>query len=241
MSNQIKDLVIQVPNQNKAVYNVGHNEDLGYFEFSNLTIGGQFSFIMRQGSQAANLNLDRIHILSADTRGYLEQPQKYGVNVSQGALTVYNFSPNPDSLIKLKAKEISIGQMNNPVTGSGIFVGGFGDHGGRVEIDELQTRNVYSTGRIPFGVADFITAAIFVVNGAHAKKIRHTGETITYGVNDMVLDAWGEVDHWLIEGPVISYGPSRIGFVNFGTVKYFESHAPIETYGLGARGYNQYV
>lgn len=240
VENQVKDLIIQVPSQQKAIFNVGHVENLGHFEFINLTLGGQFSFIMRQGCQTADLNLDYVHIVSADTRGFLEQPQKYGVNVLQGALTVYNFNSNVDSLITLTATNISIGQSNNPVTGSGIFVAGFGDHGGRVEIDELETNNVYSTGRIPFGVADLITAAIFIVNGVHAQRVIHTGETVTYGVNDMVLDAWGVVDHWLIQGPVISYGPSGIGFVNFGIVKNFEAYAPIETYGLGARGYNQY-
>lgn len=39
---------------------------------------------------------------------------------------------------------------------------------------------------------------------------------------------------------VISYGPSGVGFVNFGFVKNFTVNAPLQTYGLGARGYNQY-
>lgn len=238
--NQIQDLNIQVPSQQKAIFSAGYVKNLGHFEFKNLKLNGQFSFIMRKGSQTADLNLDSIHILSSDTRGYLEQPQKYGVNVLQGALTVYNFNPSINSLITLKATNISIGQTDSPVTGSGVFIAGFGDNGGRVEIEELQTNNVYSTGRIPFGVANLITAAIFIVNGVYAKKVIHLGETVTYGVNDMVLDTWGKVDHWLVNGPIISYGPSGIGFVNFGVVKYFESHAPIETYGLGARGYNQY-
>lgn len=238
--NQLKNLVINAPSQQKAIFNAGNDKNLGYFEFANLTLSGQFSFIMRQGSQKANLHLKQVHVLSADTRGYMEQSQKYGVNVLQGGLTIYNFNPDANSLITLKATDISIGQTENPVTGSGVFVAGFGDHGGRVEIEELHTNNVYSTGRIPFGVANLITAAIFIVNGVHAQQVKHTGETITYGVNDMVLDAWGVVDHWIIDGPIISYGPSGIGFVNFGIVKNFESHAPIETYGLGARGYNQY-
>ena len=240
VENHISDSNIQAPTQLKSIFNAGYNENLGHFEFKNLKLGGQFSFIMRKESKVADLNLDSIHILSADTRGYLEQPQKYGVNVLQGALTVYNFNPDANSLINLKATNISVGQLDNPVTGSGIFIAGFGDTGGRVKVEKLQTATVYSTGRIPFGVSDVITAAVFIVNGVHAKQVIHLGETVTYGVNDMVLDAWGEVDHWLVRDQVISYGPSGIGFVNFGVVKYFESHAPIETYGLGARGYNQY-
>jgi len=36
------------------------------------------------------------------------------------------------------------------------------------------------------------------------------------------------------------YGPSGIGFVNFGTVNTFVAKADVETHGLGARGFNQY-
>jgi len=39
---------------------------------------------------------------------------------------------------------------------------------------------------------------------------------------------------------VVSYGPSGIGFVNFGTVGDFTAEAEVVTYGLGARGFNQY-
>lgn len=238
--NCVSDLNIQVSEHQRAIFNAGYIENLGHFEFENLKLSGQFSFIMRKESQTADLKLDAIHILNADTRGYLEQPQKYGVNVLQGALTVYNFNSDENSLITLKATNLSIGQKDSPVTGSGVFIAGFGDDGGKVTVEELQTNSVYSTGRIPFGVADLITAAIFIVNGVHAKRVIHSGETITYGVNDMVLDAWGIVDHWLINGPVISYGPSGIGFVNFGIVNFFEANTTIETYGVGARGYNQY-
>ncbi|MCR8968414.1 hypothetical protein [Facklamia sp. 7083-14-GEN3] len=238
--NQIHDLIIQTPVTHKAIFNAGTQEDLGTFEFSNLKVTGQFSFIMRNGSRNANIKIDNLHVLSADTRGYLEQPQKYGVNVLQGALTIYNFNPDASSLIRLQAKNISIGTEFNPVTGSGLFVGGFGDNGGKVEAEEIQTDTIYSTGRIPYGVADIITGAVFIVNSAHVKQLTHKGPTVTYGVNDMVLDAWGQVDNWLVEAPVISYGPSGVGFVNFGLVKNFVAKSAIETYGQGARGYNQY-
>lgn len=238
--NTIKDLKIQTPETQKAIFMIGLEEDLGHFTFSHLTLSGQFSFIMRKGSMAADITMDHVHVLASDTRGYLEQPQKYGVNVLQGALTVYNFNPNPDSKITLNATHIAIGTADHPVTGSGVFISGFGDKGGFVEVPTLQTDAVYSTGRIPFGVADIITGAIFIVYGAHATHVQHDGETVTFGVNDMVLDAWGVVDDWIINAPVISYGPSGVGFVNFGTVKNFVASAPIETYGLGARGYNQY-
>jgi hypothetical protein len=239
-NNQITDLNIQTADQQRAIFNAGQVENLGTLTFKNLIVKGQFSVIMRAPSKLAEINLEQIHVVSADTRHFLEQPQKYGVSVLQGALTIYNFNSDPTSLIKVNAHEIAIGEKEQPVVGSGVFIAGFGDQGGRTEIAMLQTQAVYSTGKIPFGVADFITGGIFIVNGVHAKQVIHDGEIVTYGVNDMVLDAWGEVDDWQVNAPVISYGPSGVGFVNFGSVKQFTMAAPLQTYGLGARGYNQY-
>lgn len=45
--------------------------------------------------------------------------------------------------------------------------------------------------------------------------MRNRGPVVTYGVNDMVLDNWGNVDRWIVEQKLTSYGPSGIGFVNF--------------------------
>jgi hypothetical protein len=57
----------------------------------------------------------------------------------------------------------------------------------------------------------------------------------------MVLDNWGTVDHWIADEKITSYGPSAIGFVNFGTVGLLQLNAPIETFGGGARGFNVYA
>ena len=79
-----------------------------------------------------------------------------------------------------------------------------------------------------------------MVHGAHVDEVRTHEAVVTYGQNDMVLDNWGDVDRWIAEGNVRSYGPSGIGFVNFGTTRTFRALQPIETFGLGARGFNAY-
>lgn len=238
--NEVKNLTILTSPLNKAIYNTIVQKDLGLFSFKNLKLTGQFSFITRTGVMKAKLEVDNLHIVSSDSRKYLEQPQKYGVNALQGALTIYNTSTDVDSMVECSLSNISIGLKNAPVVGSGIFVGGGGDAGGRLSVDKIHTLEVHSTGFIPFGVSDIITAAVFVLNGAKANNVIHDGEIVTYGVNDMVLDAWGEVDTWTCNYPITSYGPSGVGFVNFGTVGTFIANAPLTTYGLGARGYNQY-
>lgn len=239
-NNTVRDLVVSAPAGHKAIYLAETREDLGFFLFDNITLTGQFSLIFRQGVLNASVSISDLDIIASDSRHYLEQPQKYGVNVLQGALTIYNFCNEPKSTIQVTASNIRIGRRNAPVFGSGVFIAGFGDKGGRVDVAQLHTLEVYSTGKIPFGASDFITAAIFILNGTKVKDIVHDGEIVTYGVNDMVLDAWGEVEEWTCNAPVISYGPSGIGFVNFGIVKRLVANAPFETYGLGSRGYNQY-
>jgi hypothetical protein len=71
--------------------------------------------------------------------------------------------------------------------------------------------------------------------------VRTREPVVTYGVNDMVLDNWGNVDRWVAEEKITSYGPSDIGFVNFGIVNELKVNAPIETFGQRARGFNVYT
>ena len=239
-NNTISDLNIDVSSQNKAIFASLNKSDLGTNRLENLFIKGQISLIFRAGVDKANIIINDVDVISSDSRHYIEQPQKYGVNVLQGALTVYNLNPNDKSNIDLQVNNLSIGRKNAPVSGSGIFIAGFGDTGGKVTIARLHTKAVYSNGKIPPGVSNFITGGVFVLNGAYAKEVITDGEVITYGTNDMVLDVWGTVDNWTSNGNVISYGASGVGFVNFGTVRNFTVNAPLQTYGTGARGYNQY-
>lgn len=240
VGNTVRDLSIQTTADQKAIYATVCEVDLGRFVFENLTLTGQFSFIARSGVLSADLSLNHITILSCDARNNPEQPQKYGVNVLQGALTIYNFNGNQQSQVKVKAENITIGCANAPVLGSGIFIAGAGDEGGTIALSRLHTGAVYSNGMLPFGIADMITAGVFILNGVVAEEVVHDGEIVTYGVNDMVLDTWGTVKNWTSNQAITSHGPSGVGFVNFGQVDNFTVNAPLQTYGLGARGYNQY-
>ena len=239
-NNRVENLKINAPETSRAIYTTYAKPDLGTFTLHNLSVSGQVALILRIGVERAKVDIEGLDIYAADARHWLEQPQKYGVNVLQGALTIYNMNGDAESLVSVQARKVAIGRKNQPVSGSGIFIAGAGDNGGKVEIEKLETGAVYSTGRIPYGVADYITGGVFILNGAHAQLVETNGELVTYGVNDMVTDVWGSVDTWVSNAPIISYGPSGIGFVNFGSVKSYTVNAPIQTYGEGARGYNQY-
>ena len=239
-NNEVSNLIIQTNPGNRAIYLLSNFPDLGTLRLKNLTITGQVQILTRTGINKTNLIADNVDVVACDARRYSEQPQKYGVNVYQGAFTVYNYNSDEKSVINATLTNISLGRKGAPVIGSGLFVAGFGDNGGWVLSDNITTGDIYSNGMIPFGQPDMITAAVFILNGAKIKKLAQIGTTTTYGVNDMVLDTWGQVEKWTAEKAITSYGPSGIGFVNFGVVDEFEAKDKIETFGLGARGFNQY-
>lgn len=239
-NNEVSNLTIQTNPNNRAVYTLSNHSDLGILSLRNLIITGQVQILTRAGTNKTTLIADQIDIVACDARRYSEQPQKYGVNVYQGAFTVYNYNSAQDSIINATLTNISLGRKGAPVMGSGLFVCGFGDNGGWVISDMITTGDIYSNGMLPNGQPDMITAGVFIVNGTKIKNVTLKGLVTTYGVNDMVLDNWGQVEKWTAEKPITSYGPSGIGFVNFGTVDEFEAKDKIETFGLGARGFNQY-
>ena len=239
-NNRVANLTVVATSAARAIYTQTGLADMGRITLKDLTVTGQVSIITRSGTDKLDLLVDKLHIAACDARRYSEQPQKYGVNVYQGALTVYNFSGDAKSTIRATLTNISVGAKNAPVLGSGVFVSGFGDQGGWVQLDKLTTGAVYSCGMLPYGTADMITGGVFIVYGVKAKRVEHFGEVVTYGVNDMVLDTWGSVEKWIAHAPIVSYGPSGIGFVNFGTVDTFVAESEIITNGLGARGFNQY-
>lgn len=239
-NNEVSNLSIQTSPEYRAIYLDSLEKDLKTITLNDLSVTGMVQILTHEMNETLDLTLSNIHIVSADARKYSERPMKYGVNVYQGALTVYNFNPDPKSVIKVVADNISVGVEKAPVIGSGLFFSGFNDEGGRIEIERLTTGNVYSNGMIPTGQPNLITGGIFIVYGAHAKEIISNGVTKTYGTNDMVLDVWGSVDNWTVKDDVVSYGASGIGFVNFGRVSNFRAEKNVITYGLGARGFNQY-
>lgn len=238
--NHVQSLRLMTNPKSRAIYLRTGAEDFGTIRLEDLTVTGQVGLVARVGCRKGHVAARNVHVAFADARAFPEQPQKYGVNVLQGAITLFNQNGDADSRLTATLDDISVGSAAAPVLGSGIFVGGFGDEGGRLEIDRLTTGEVNSTGLLPFGTADFITGGVFVLYGCTVAELVNKAPCRTYGVNDMVLDNWGKVERWTAEDVIESFGPSGIGFVNFGTVEEFRAEAPIRTYGLGARGFNQY-
>lgn len=161
--------------------------------------------LARDRVRSGHDEIDGLDIVAADARGQGDRPNGYGVDVLQGAFTLWNMQADESVIVTATLKGLSAGRASAPVLGSGIFVSGAGFKGGR---------------------------------HAHVAQVHNLGSVTTYGLNDMVLDNWGAVDRWVAEEKLTSFGPSGIGFVNFGIVKELKVNSAIETFGQGARGYN---
>jgi hypothetical protein len=240
-NNQVENLYLHTDQDRRALFNDTSVDRIGCFLLRHLSINGVVQLLAREQVRGGYVEVDELHIEAADARNYEERPKGYGVEVIPGAFTLWNQQDDPNVTITADITGVSAGHDGAPVRGSGIFISGAGDTGGRLIARRLETGAVYSDGGIAPGTPDRISGGIFVVSGAFADSVRSRGPVTTYGANDMVLDNWGVVDRWTAEKKITSHGASGIGFVNFGIVNTLVVNAAIETFGQGARGFNVYA
>lgn len=239
--NQIENLTLVSDVNKRAVFNDTGVAHWGRLALRDLSVIGLVQLLARDQVRGGHVEAHGVDIVEADARGYDERPKGYGVEVIPGAFTLWNQQSDVSVTITADLTGLSAGRAGAPVRGSGIFVSGAGDVGGRLIARRLETGAVYSDGGIAQGTPDRITGGVFTVYGAFVDQVRNLGPVTTYGPNDMVLDNWGTVDRWVAEDKITSYGPSGIGFVNFGTVNVLQVNAALETFGQGARGFNVYA
>jgi hypothetical protein len=239
-SNRIHNVHLCASPERRAIFNDTTVPSLGRIALHSVTTHGRVQILARDKVRGGHLEVNGLHIVAADARPGSERPHGHGVYVLQGAFTLWNMQRDEDVALSADLAGLSAGREGAPVRGSGIFIAGAGDAGGRLIVRRLETGPVYSDGGIQPGTPDHISGGVFVVYGAYVDSVHNGGPVTTYGANDMVLDNWGMVDRWTTDEKITSYGPSGIGFVNFGTVKVLQVNAPIETFGQGARGFNVY-
>jgi hypothetical protein len=237
----IESLTIHTDPDRRALFNDTQVESLGRLVLRDLSTIGTIRLLARDKVRAGHVQAENIRIVSADARGFSERPKGYGVEVIPGAFVLWNQQTDRSVILTADLTGLGAGRAGAPVRGSGIFVSGAGDTGGRLNVRRLETQAVYSDGGIAPGTPDRISAGVFVVYGAFVDQVRNSGPVMTYGPNDMVLDNWGTVGRWTAEDKITSQGPSGIGFVNFGTLDVLDVRAPIETFGQGSRGFNVYT
>jgi hypothetical protein len=239
--NFVANLDVLVSPERLAIWNDDSVSSLGRLTLRSVSTIGRVRLLARGAIRGGHVEVDGLDIVAADARSEQERPHAYGVYVLQGAFTLWNMQSDPDVLITANLVDLSAGRLGAPVSGSGMFVGGASEGGGRLAVQHLETNAVYSHGHIAPGTSDQISGGVFVVFGASVELVVNNGPVATYGANDMALDNWGFVDRWVSKDKVTTFGPSGVGFVNFGRINELVALAPIETFGLGARGFNVYT
>lgn len=239
--NTVCNLRLETAPERRAIHNDTQATHLGVMRLADVATIGQVQILARDQVRGGHLEVAGLDVIAADTRSRDERPQGFGVRVIQGAFTLWNMQTDPQVVVTADLIGLSAGRASAPVIGSGIFVSGPDFAQGCLSIRRLETGPIFSDGRIPPGTPDVITGGVFTVHGAYVDSVRNLGPVTTYGVNDMVLDNWGQVDRWEADAKITSFGPSGIGFVNFGGLGWLKINAPIETFGQGARGFNLYA
>jgi hypothetical protein len=240
-NNLISNLDLFVSPERLAIWNDESVPSLGRLALRSISTIGRVCLFARGAVRRGHVEVDGLDILAADARSAHDRPHEYGVYVLQDAFTLWNMQPDPDVVVTANLVGLSAGRVSSPVLGSGVFVSGASETGGLLAVQHLETNAVYSDGRIEPGTADQISGGVFVVFGASVELVVNNGPVTTYGANDMALDNWGVVDRWISRDKVTTLGPSGVGFVNFGQINELLVLAPIETFGLGARGFNVYT
>ena len=242
--NTLTDITIRTSETERAILNDTAVTDLGTLTLHNVQTVGQVALLIGGATRGGHVQVENLYIERADVRGRAERPHAFGVDALQAAFTLWN-THTDDVAITAELLNISAGSAKSPVRGSGVFVGGQGNPDGtpkgwRVQVTLLTTGEIHADAGIAEDTPDLISGGVFVIYGAFVKRVENVGAVTTYGQNDMVLDNWGNVREWIARAPVVSRGPSGIGFVQFGELGSLRVEAPIETFGKGARGFNLY-
>jgi hypothetical protein len=131
--------------------------------------------------RSGHVEIQNLEIESANALCEKGRPHAYGVGVVQGAFTLWNLQSDESVVISANLSGISVGRIGRPVLGSGIFISGADEKGGRVAVQSLEAGPVYSDAQIPPGTADTISGGVFTGMGVTADNVHITAPVTTYG------------------------------------------------------------
>ena len=234
--NALEGVAVLCPEGELAIGNDTSVADLGTLWLRDVRTTGQVALIGADAVRCGHVRVEGLRVDRADVRERAPRPPAVGVDVLQGAFTLWSRSSG--AALTAELLDVGAGSAQAPVRGSGVAVGG---DPGTVRVSTLRTAEIHVDGGIAVGTPDLIGAGVSVGRGAVVEEVLNAQPVTTYGANDMALDNLGEVTTWTAHSPVTTHGPSGIGFVNFGAIDRLDVRAPIETFGAGARGFNFYA
>jgi hypothetical protein len=177
--NSVGAVNLHVSPEARAIWNDPAVEDFGTIRLYSLRVVGRVQILAKEKVRKGRVEVDSIDIRSADARGEPERPHEYGVDVLQGAFTLWNMQPEEEVVLTGDLVNLRVGRFGESVRGSGVFVSGAGNRGGRLNVQRLETKAIYINGGIPPSTPNQITAGVFVVHGAYVDRVINHGPIVT--------------------------------------------------------------
>jgi hypothetical protein len=207
----------------------------GRIALADLRCEGVVHLVFTAVNGNTSLHLRNLVVSDADASACLPRPFGNGVEVQQGALTIWNRSET-DTTITVNARGLRIGDTEKPVRGTGLFVAGQGEAGrGKVALERFETGNVHSDSGLPEGTTQTVSGGIFFLFGVEGDEVSTIGDVSTRGANAVPIDTWARLGLWTVDGNARSFGSSAVGFVNAGELGACDITGTLETFGDGAR------
>ncbi|GAA3040834.1 hypothetical protein GCM10010528_21530 [Gordonia defluvii] len=152
--NTLEDVVVEVPEHETAILNDTTVADLGTLTLRNVTTRGQIALLAEDRVRSGHIQAEAVYVVVADVCGRYHRPHGFGVDALQGGFTLWNRQADPAVRLTAELLDFSAGSAEEPVRGSGVFVGGHGDwngtaDGGTVHVTQLRTGQIHTDGRIP--------------------------------------------------------------------------------------------
>ena len=237
--NHIEGLSIATDAARRCIYASEHFREpsRGRISLVDLHVTGQIQFTSGSTSQALDLRLMRLHIARADMRARLHCEYGGGSACVQGALTVWNHSPQ-SSEWQLTIDQLSVGGApTREVMGSGVLIAGHGQRGaGRVCVDAASLGAIQIDSGLEQDSYPTVCGCVFIAPGVEVKSLRSTGLQESFGANAAAIDNRGTIVAWVIEGDIRTHGANAAALLNAGRLGVLDVRGRIDTHGHGARG-----
>ncbi|MEG1586438.1 MAG: hypothetical protein RR346_06145, partial [Bacteroidales bacterium] len=234
--NELKNLVIETDPDKRAIYQDQEMESISTQHLSRLSVSGQISFIMTDKTKKGRIDASFIHVKEASTMHLKERPNRFAVDIVQGAFTIWNQSEN-DSEIEVDITHFSCGGETRPINGSGLVISGTEERMGKIKSTVISCGHIYTKGEIGNGVADLVSAGIAICYQTIVRNLNVYGRITCYGGNEMGIYNWGLIERGSITDRIETHGPNGCGFINAGNIGKMNFMHEIETFGTGARGF----
>ncbi|MGL4293715.1 MAG: hypothetical protein ACRCSQ_09090, partial [Bacteroidales bacterium] len=234
--NELKNLMIEASPDKRAIYQDPEMESLNTHHLTRISVTGQISFIVDNRTKKGRIEASFVHVKNASMIHLTDCPNRFSVDMMQGAFTVWNKSED-NTEIEVDITHFSCGGETNPIKGSGLVLCGTEQRMGSVLVNILSCGHIYTKGEIGKGVANLVAAGIGICYRTLVKHMDVYGRITCYGGNEMGLYNWGVIEHATITDRIETHGANGCGFINAGNTGKINFMHEIETFGTGARGF----